>query len=32
MFLPATKEEIKQRGWTGLDVILVTGDGYIDSP
>ena len=32
MFLPATRDEMKQRGWSGLDVILVTGDGYIDSP
>ncbi|MBZ0158016.1 MAG: YgiQ family radical SAM protein [Alphaproteobacteria bacterium] len=32
MFLPATREEIEKRGWGGLDVILVTGDTYIDSP
>ena len=32
MFLPTTPKEIKQLGWTGLDIILVTGDGYIDSP
>lgn len=24
--------EIRTRGWSGLDVILVTGDSYIDSP
>ena len=30
-FLPATREELKQLGWEKLDVILVTGDAYIDS-
>src|SRR5512140_183474 len=32
MFLPTTIEEVKRLGWDGLDVILVTGDSYIDSP
>jgi uncharacterized radical SAM protein YgiQ len=32
MFLPTTKEEMKRLGWDRLDVILVTGDSYIDSP
>jgi uncharacterized radical SAM protein YgiQ len=32
MFLPTTKEELKKRGWNRLDIILVTGDAYIDSP
>jgi len=32
MFLPATMEEMRQLGWEALDVILVTGDAYIDSP
>jgi uncharacterized radical SAM protein YgiQ len=32
MFLPTTREEVKRLGWDGLDVILVTGDSYIDSP
>jgi len=32
MFLPTTRDEVARRGWTGLDVILVTGDTYIDSP
>lgn len=31
-FLPTTPEEIKSLGWENLDVILVTGDSYIDSP
>ena len=32
MFLPTTPEELKQLGWSKLDIILVTGDTYIDSP
>jgi len=31
MFLPTTKEEVKKLGWESLDVIIVTGDTYIDS-
>ncbi len=32
MFLPCTREEMTALGWEALDVILVTGDAYIDSP
>ena len=32
MFIPITKEELKKLGWKKLDIIFVTGDGYIDSP
>ncbi len=32
MFLPTTADELKQLGWDQLDVILVSGDSYIDSP
>ncbi|HEY6100688.1 MAG TPA: YgiQ family radical SAM protein, partial [Anaeromyxobacter sp.] len=31
-FLPATKEEALGRGWKELDVLLVTGDAYVDHP
>jgi uncharacterized radical SAM protein YgiQ len=31
-FLPTTRNELKALGWDRLDVILVTGDTYIDSP
>ena len=31
VFIPATKEDMKRRGWDSLDVILVSGDTYIDS-
>ncbi|NLW47254.1 MAG: YgiQ family radical SAM protein [Firmicutes bacterium] len=32
MFLPTTREEMDRLGWDGLDVILISGDTYIDSP
>lgn len=32
MFLPTTKREVEQLGWDDIDIILVTGDSYIDSP
>jgi uncharacterized radical SAM protein YgiQ len=31
-FLPTTKKELDELGWDRLDVIIVTGDSYIDSP
>ena len=32
MFLPTTRQEMDTLDWPELDVILVTGDAYIDSP
>ena len=32
MFLPTTKAEMDRLGWDQCDVILVSGDAYIDSP
>jgi uncharacterized radical SAM protein YgiQ len=32
LFLPITKEEALKRGWKNVDIILVTGDAYIDHP
>jgi len=32
MFLPTTKAELKKLKWDKLDIILITGDVYIDSP
>ncbi|MBR8700298.1 hypothetical protein IX314_000053 [Fusobacterium sp. DD26] len=31
MFLPTTMEEVKKLGWEQLDIILVSGDTYIDT-
>ena len=31
-FLPSTPQEVQQLGWDRLDIILVSGDAYIDSP
>lgn len=32
MFIPTTKKELKNLGWQQPDVILVSGDTYIDTP
>jgi len=32
MFIPATKKELKKLGWEKPDIILITGDTYVDSP
>lgn len=32
MFLPTTQKEMAVLGWAALDVILVSGDTYIDAP
>lgn len=32
LFLPVKKEDLAARGWDGLDIILVTGDAYVDHP
>ncbi len=32
MFIPTTNEEANTLGWDRFDVILITGDAYIDSP
>ncbi|BAQ35367.1 YgiQ family radical SAM protein [Dehalococcoides sp. THU3] len=32
MFLPTTPQELIKMGWDRPDIILVTGDSYIDSP
>ena len=31
-WLPTTLEEVKRRGWEELDVILFSGDAYVDHP
>ena len=31
-FLPTTKKEVELRGWDALDVILFSGDAYVDHP
>lgn len=32
MFLPVSKADIKERGWDELDIIIVSGDAYVDHP
>lgn len=31
-FLPRTRAQMAQRGWSELDILLVTGDAYVDHP
>ena len=31
-WLPTTKKELELRGWDSVDVILITGDAYVDHP
>ena len=31
-FLPMSREEMDQLGWDSCDIILVTGDAYVDHP
>ena len=31
-FLPITRKEIPQRSWNNVDIVLITGDAYVDHP
>jgi uncharacterized radical SAM protein YgiQ len=31
-WLPLTKQEVEKRGWDEVDVVLVSGDAYVDHP
>jgi uncharacterized radical SAM protein YgiQ len=31
-WLPLTKKEIEKRGWEDVDVVLISGDAYVDHP
>ena len=31
-FLPTTQKELKLRGWNDVDVVLFSGDAYVDHP
>jgi uncharacterized radical SAM protein YgiQ len=31
-FLPTSREEMAARGWSELDILLVSGDAYVDHP
>ena len=31
-WMPLTQKEVEKRGWNSLDVILVSGDAYVDHP
>ncbi len=31
-FIPSTREEMLARGWDGVDILLISGDAYVDHP
>ena len=31
-FLPVSRDDLRRRGWSELDVIIITGDAYVDHP
>ncbi|KJJ84105.1 radical SAM protein [Candidatus Omnitrophus magneticus] len=31
-FLPISQNDLRERSWSGLDIILITGDAYVDHP
>ncbi len=31
-FLPTTRAEMEQLGWDSCDIVIVTGDAYVDYP
>lgn len=31
-WLPTTRKEVERRGWQDLDVIIISGDAYVDHP
>ncbi|MBI2923639.1 MAG: YgiQ family radical SAM protein [Planctomycetes bacterium] len=32
LFVPTTPEEVSARGWDAVDIVLVSGDAYVDHP
>ena len=32
LFVPTTPEEVRERGWDAVDIVLVSGDAYVDHP
>src|SRR5690242_12569143 len=31
-FLPVTRADLEARGWDGVDIVIVSGDAYVDHP
>lgn len=32
LFLPVSQEDMARRGWDDYDVLIITGDAYVDHP
>ena len=31
-FLPVSMEDVLARGWDGIEILIITGDAYVDHP
>ena len=31
-FLPVSMEDVRARGWDGIEILIITGDAYVDHP
>ena len=32
LFIPTTKKDMEKKGWDYVDVVMVSGDAYVDHP
>ena len=32
LFLPVSREDMARRGWNSYDILIITGDAYVDHP
>ena len=32
LFLPVSREDMARRGWDSYDILIITGDAYVDHP
>ena len=32
LFLPVSRDDMAHRGWDDYDVLIITGDAYVDHP
>lgn len=32
LYLPVNKDDMKKRGWKSVDIVLISGDAYVDHP
>lgn len=32
LFIPTTREDMEKRGWDSVDIVMISGDAYVDHP